>query len=452
MNDVIPSVVVVAAFGMALLALSRSVGRRQQPLVVIAVFVHIMAAIAMVLIVRDYYGYGDMLGYWRGGQRLAQLLSADFFGTAPDVVALLFQRQNNLTVIGNGWSTGSMHALSGILCFVLRDSLFAICLFVSLSGCAARLWLFAAVRDVLPPSSATAAAVVCLLIPSVVFWTSGLLKEAIATPALAIATGAALRWSSGRASPPRMVGLMIPAMIVVGLTKPYVLFPLAASLVVGYVWRRSLAVSGRVRIAERPVLLMAGVVVIIVAVVALGALFPRYSIANFADASEDLRALGASHAGGSTIALSVGRGTVGLLGFAPVAMATALFRPLIVEVKNPLMFISAVEMSVFLGLFVRAAGMRPRGVVLAALRGSWLFAAAAVFVLIFAFAVGASTTNLGTLSRYRVPMLPFYGLGFVALEAVRARLVGRRSAVSMNRRRGWRHEASSTASQNVRIR
>ena len=32
----------------------------------------------------------------------------------------------------------------------------------------------------------------------------------------------------------------------------------------------------------------------------------------------------------------------------------------------------------------------------------------AVFVLTFAVAVGLSTLNLGTLSRYRIPMMPFF--------------------------------------------
>jgi len=37
------------------------------------------------------------------------------------------------------------------------------------------------------------------------------------------------------------------------------------------------------------------------------------------------------------------------------------------------------------------------------------------FSVVFAFAVGVSTFNFGTLSRYKIPLLPFYamGLGFL---------------------------------------
>lgn len=422
MNDVVPSVLVAVSLGMPLVVAARRVSARQAPLLLGAIALHIAAALAMVFIVRDYYGYGDMMGYWRGGMRLAAYIDADVVGNLPDVVMLLLQQKNPLQVTGNGWSTGSMHALSGLLCFAFGDSLFAICIFIALVGCGARFFLFSSVRQLLPSTSERAAAVVCLYIPSVVFWTSGLLKEGFATPALAIATGAAMRWFAGVSSPLRMAPLMAPSVVLIGLTKPYVLFPLTAALVIGFIWRRSLVSSGTVRIAERPLLLVGGVVAILVGIVVLGVLFPRYSIANFADASEDLRSVGASHAGGSTIAVSAGGGGLGLVLFAPVALATALFRPLIVEVRNPLMLVSAIEMSVFIGLTVRLFWLRPRSAFGVALRGSWLFAAAVVFVVIFGFAVGASTVNLGTLTRYRVPMLPFYGLAFVVLEAVRARL------------------------------
>jgi hypothetical protein len=38
-----------------------------------------------------------------------------------------------------------------------------------------------------------------------------------------------------------------------------------------------------------------------------------------------------------------------------------------------------------------------------------------VFCITFAFAVGLSTYNFGTLSRYRIPLLPFYVMSLVLM-------------------------------------
>jgi hypothetical protein len=38
-----------------------------------------------------------------------------------------------------------------------------------------------------------------------------------------------------------------------------------------------------------------------------------------------------------------------------------------------------------------------------------------VFSLIFAFAVGVSTYNFGTLMRYKIPLMPFYCVGLVLI-------------------------------------
>ena len=72
------------------------------------------------------------------------------------------------------------------------------------------------------------------------------------------------------------------------------------------------------------------------------------------------------------------------------------------------MLVNSVEMTVIL-YFVIIAFVRTGRVEL--LRWAWRspdIMASLAFVLLFSFAVGLATTNLGTLSRYRLPMMPFY--------------------------------------------
>jgi hypothetical protein len=95
-------------------------------------------------------------------------------------------------------------------------------------------------------------------------------------------------------------------------------------------------------------------------------------------------------------------------------------------VKNPLMLVSAIEMTVFLLFFLRA--LRRGGVrgTLSLVTRDPALALCVVFVIVFATAVGLATTNLGTLARYRSTMLPFFGV--LLFGTTYARLAAKRNA------------------------
>ncbi len=94
-----------------------------------------------------------------------------------------------------------------------------------------------------------------------------------------------------------------------------------------------------------------------------------------------------------------------MLAPAPAALHVSLFRPYVWEVKSPLMVLSAFEamLNLFFTAFVL---MKIRGKIIGYVKAEVIFCL--VFALIFAFGVGISSYNFGTLSRYKIPLLPFY--------------------------------------------
>ena len=102
-------------------------------------------------------------------------------------------------------------------------------------------------------------------------------------------------------------------------------------------------------------------------------------------------------------------GTIsGLLSSAPLAIFTALFRPLPMEIGSPTMVLSAVE-NTFLLIFViyslvRTGPFKFFGI---ALNDPFLNYCL-VFSLFFAFGVGIAGTNFGALVRYKIPLMPFF--------------------------------------------
>jgi hypothetical protein len=96
----------------------------------------------------------------------------------------------------------------------------------------------------------------------------------------------------------------------------------------------------------------------------------------------------------------------GMLLKAPQAVNVAIFRPYLWEVRNALMAISAVECFVLFIFTLYVLVVKRHVFFKMILDPNVIFCL--TFSLTFAFAVGISTYNFGTLSRYRIPMLPFY--------------------------------------------
>ena len=98
----------------------------------------------------------------------------------------------------------------------------------------------------------------------------------------------------------------------------------------------------------------------------------------------------------------------GILSKAPVAIFAGLFRPTILDVKNGLMLISAFEnTALIIFLFYMVITIGPVGF------ARYVFSKpmitfAFIFALFFSFAVGLTTSNFGSLVRYKIVALPFF--------------------------------------------
>jgi hypothetical protein len=95
-----------------------------------------------------------------------------------------------------------------------------------------------------------------------------------------------------------------------------------------------------------------------------------------------------------------------MISKAPQAINVAIFRPYLWEVRNPLMAISALECFALLLFTIYVIYLKRHVFFKMILDPNVIFCL--VFSITFAFAVGISTYNFGTLSRYRIPLLPFY--------------------------------------------
>ncbi|MFZ1864965.1 MAG: hypothetical protein WAU39_12130, partial [Polyangiales bacterium] len=219
--------------------------------------------------------------------------------------------------------------------------------------------------------------------------------------------------------------LMLAGAVPLMLTKPYILFPLVLAGGAWYYWARSLK-RGRVRV--RPAYFVVAALVGVGGIVMLGHYFPEYSIENFTARTSDLQQLG--RRGGSAFALTEGAPTtlVGQFAYAPAALLTSLFRPALFEVHNIPTFANAVETTVFTLLFARILFTRNLARVRREITDSPLLVFCVVFVIAFGIATGLAASNMGTLARYRSPLLPFFAVLLLVLGRPRRALSSAREA------------------------
>ena len=97
----------------------------------------------------------------------------------------------------------------------------------------------------------------------------------------------------------------------------------------------------------------------------------------------------------------------GMLAKFPQGVVVTLFRPFLWEAKKPIVLLSALESLIMLFLTLQLFfnnGMN----IFKWTRSDPNLIFFLIFSLIFAFAVGVSSYNFGTLSRYKIPCMPFY--------------------------------------------
>jgi hypothetical protein len=428
MNDVFPTLLVTVLGAMLVAGSSIGLSSREKKWVTVSFFLHVGFACLQVPLVLSFFGGGDMFRYFTYGEILAQLMERDPLHVIPEVTALMLHERPRLPllILGAGTGTGTMSALAAWTFYLLGPSKYAACVAFAVLSLCGKIGIYRVFRANVDTAFRWHVAIAALFVPSFVFWSSGLIKEAVVVAGFGWSFYGLHLWiREGRPVPGW--ALMMAGAAPMLLIKPYILFPFVLAGGSWYYWSRSLK-RGRVRI--RPVHLLVAAVLGLGGIVLLGQQFPEYSLDNFAAQTSSLQQLGRH--GGSAFALSSGIPTtlVGQFAYAPAALLTSLFRPLLFEVHNLPSLANAAETTVLTILFARILFTRNLGKVRRQIADNPFLVFCVVFVIAFGIAVGLASSNLGTLSRYRCPLLPF----FVVLLLVLGKPLRARSSVKDVRR------------------
>lgn len=420
MFDLFAGVALALVGSVAVMALQSRFQGQERRLIWLAYWANVGAAFAMLLITEFYYGGGDLLNYRRGGLQIAELLRQDFGTWFPEVIGLYFQQE--YTLFANrymaGSSTGSMFAASGLLLFFFLDSFYAACVFIGILSFSGQLAIYVGLRDYFTGAYHRRLLIATLLIPSVVYWSAGVLKESVAVAGMGWIFLAVIRFVYKRFRFSHLV-LLVAGIVLTMFTKAYIIIALVVGTGALYYWHRSRSTPGESALVAKPIYLVLALAVAVGGFVVIGELFPRFALENVAEEAGSLQ--GTAVEGGSDFDIGDAeeRSLAGQLTFAPMALVTALFRPFIFEAHNVMAAINALETTIILVVFIKIIRARPIKTTLRMIMSSPALMFCLAFVCVFGVGVGLTTTNAGTLSRYRMPMMPFYAALLLALLPIK---------------------------------
>lgn len=386
-----------------------------------ALTVRIVGALLVGFIYQFYYGGGDTFAYHTFGSRI---LWEAFWDSPLTGVKLFFadgQYEPSIYLYASkiwyfrdqqSYFLICIAALFDLLTFSTYTATAVLFAVFGFSGS----WMLFKVFYRLFPDFHRWIAFACLFVPTVCFWGSGIFKDTVTLSALGWITYSFYEiFFNQRRLILNALILMVGFWMIYTLKK-YILLSYLPAIIQWFFFSRLQNIKSVARrILVVPLAVGLAAVLGYLAVVKVGEDDARYSVDQLSITAKmtayDIRyGWGARTGEGSGYTLGELDGTwTSMIRLAPQAINVSLFRPYLWEVGNPLMLISGLESFLFFVMTIYLL-FKTRSKFFSYVKKPEIIFCL-TFSLIFAFAVGISTYNFGTLSRYKIPMEPFYLLG-----------------------------------------
>ncbi len=387
--------------------------------------VKIAGGIAVCLVYVIYYGGGDTLNYYSDCVVLLNMgeksiLNIFRFLVGPDP-GLAFELDSN---------TGYMqyyddpHAravvkLTFLLCFVSFKSFIGMTMLLAYIS----YWSIWRLYQVLIsefPNLVFEFAIALFFIPSVFFWGSGLLKDTITFSAVCLFSSSYfIVLTQKRNYLTNIFYILLSSSILIWI-KPYIFFALLPG---SFLWYGGIQLekvkNNLMKALSTPFLIVFSLISGYFMLNIMSGVLGDYSLENVLDKAVVTQMdLKSDHYQGSAYDIGDFDPTVqGILAKMPAAINAALFRPYIWETYNITMLFSGLENLIMLFFTVYLlVKLKVYNLFRLMFKHRILFFTV-YFSLFFAFSVGLTTSNFGSLVRYKIPAIPFYVISLIIISS-----------------------------------
>ncbi len=359
-----------------------------------ALFVRLAAAIVLGILYRNYYSAGDTWSFFNDAVRVSRFIGQDFLSflhflwdedAVPQLTSQLGSADRSLVLV---------KILTPFV--ILTDANYwLVAIWFGLISFVAAWWLFATI-DKCFPNQAFAAGISILFFPSVVFWSSGLVKENLALAGLYIVLATVLRWFN--ANKPRVLEWAVAAFCFYAAwrLKYYwaALFGVVLLTTVGTLW---FAKKTKVRFG------ITWIFIFITLTLLTTLLHPNFYLHRILSVIvENNQQFTALSAAGESIHFPDLRASwQSMILNTPNALFSGLFRPFVWEAHGLTAVAAAIENSILLILVLTSFTSFKKN-------NAQFWIPLLVYSVVLCVFLALSSPNFGTLSRYRVGFLPFF--------------------------------------------
>lgn len=390
-----------------------------------ALNVKIIGAIFIGFIYQYYYGGGDTAYYFYQSKIVNEAIAEDPIKgfTLLLHIPKIYDGDYQMYISRMEWYFGpNMYIVIALSAFInlftfstfLPTSIVFAC--ISFTG----VWALFRTFAVQYPQFLRQVAVALLFIPSCFIWGSGIFKDTLCMFGLGWLTYGVFQILVQRNFSLSNILYVLLSFYVVAIVKIYILLAFVPALALWVVLMYSDQIkSGAIRFVMK---------IGLIAITALGLFIMSekfsqelgsYSLDNIAKTAETTRSyvLGeSSHNDGSGYDLGeIDPSAMGLVKVFPKALVAALYGPFIWQAKKVIVLLNAFEASLFLFITIRILSRIGFGKFWKAIKNDPNIQFFLVFTIIFGFAVGLTSGNFGSLSRYRIPCLPMFGLALLLI-------------------------------------
>jgi hypothetical protein len=274
------------------------------------------------------------------------------------------------------------------------------------------IWRLFLVFTELYPGMEKKLAIAILYIPSVIFWGSGILKDSVAFAGACLFTYTLYQFFIKKDRKFKYIALMIISSYLMVTLKPYIFVALLPG---SFIWVYFQKIAG---IQSTAVKIFMAPAVIGIGLLSTSLITSRLesSLGNYGDIDKALQKaqinkfdLQREAYGTNSFEIGEFDGSAGsALRLLPAAVIAGLYRPFIFEARNVVNLLTAIENTLLLLLTLKVIARAGPFKFLKYVFSEPLILFSFVFSIIFAFAVGLSTSNFGALARYKIPAVPFF--------------------------------------------
>jgi hypothetical protein len=380
------------------------------------IYCKLLGGLSLCFIYAIYYGGGDTLNYFRDATLVSKLLLSDpagfleiiLNGNTPET-QYVFTPETGYPLYNDKPTFFVVRiAAAAVLfsggSFIVTTLIFAL---VSFFGN----WRLYKVFISEFPDLKREMAIAFLFIPSVFFWGSGLLKDTITLSCIGFYTYSFYKIFIQKERFFANAIIIFISSYLILMIKPYIIFALLPGSIIWIVNKYVIDIKNKlIKFLTGPFLLLVGIGGGYLMLANMSDLLGMYSLESVMDRAVITNAdLKADYYKGNSVDIGEFEATIpSMLSKAPVAINLALFRPYIWEANNLVMLLSALECFIMLLFTIRILFKARFFGAFPIIYKNHLLSFSIIFSLFFAFSVGISTSNFGSLVRYRIPVLPFY--------------------------------------------